>query len=103
MDAALGDSARYLWLKLPYCENYELVANSTTLPILLLGGEPVGDATPFLRELAAGLKAGPCPDLAEFAASWTAARRFLPQMDEATRARKWAGWREAVSRTLTRR
>jgi DhnA family fructose-bisphosphate aldolase class Ia len=57
--AALGDSARYLWLKLPYCENYELVANSTTLPILLLGGEPVGDATPFLRELASGLRAGP--------------------------------------------
>src|ERR1044071_3876925 len=57
--AALGDSARYLWLKLPYCENYEMVANSTTLPILLLGGEPVGDATPFLRELAAGLKARP--------------------------------------------
>jgi DhnA family fructose-bisphosphate aldolase class Ia len=57
--AALGDSARYLWLKLPYCENYELVASATTLPILLLGGEPVGDATPFLRELAAGLRAGP--------------------------------------------
>ena len=57
--AALGDSARHLWLKLPYCENYELVANATTLPILLLGGEPVGDATPFLRELHAGLKAGP--------------------------------------------
>jgi DhnA family fructose-bisphosphate aldolase class Ia len=57
--AALGDSARYLWLKLPYCENYEMVANATTLPILLLGGEPVGDAKPFLRELAAGLKAGP--------------------------------------------
>jgi DhnA family fructose-bisphosphate aldolase class Ia len=56
--AAMGDSARYLWLKLPYCENYEMVAQSTTLPILLLGGEPVGDATPFLRELALGLKAG---------------------------------------------
>jgi DhnA family fructose-bisphosphate aldolase class Ia len=57
--AAMGDSARYLWLKLPYCENYEMVAGATTLPILLLGGEPVGDATPFLHELAAGLKAGP--------------------------------------------
>ncbi len=57
--SALGDSARYLWLKLPYCENYEMVANSTTLPILLLGGEPVGDATPFLKELHAGLQAGP--------------------------------------------
>ncbi|HEY0365475.1 MAG TPA: hypothetical protein VGC73_03315 [Pyrinomonadaceae bacterium] len=57
--SALGDSSRYLWLKLPYCENYDKVAQATTLPILLLGGEPVGDATPFLRELEAGLKAGP--------------------------------------------
>lgn len=57
--SAMGDSSRYLWLKLPYCENYEMVAQATTLPILLLGGEPVGDATPFLRELAAGLQAGP--------------------------------------------
>ena len=57
--AALGDSARYLWLKLPYCDGYERVARATTLPILLLGGEPVGDATPFLHELVAGLQAGP--------------------------------------------
>jgi DhnA family fructose-bisphosphate aldolase class Ia len=56
--AALGDSARYLWLKLPYCENYKMVAGATLLPILLLGGDPVGDATPFLRDLALGLKAG---------------------------------------------
>jgi hypothetical protein len=57
--SAMGDSSRYLWLKLPYCENYEMVAQATTLPILLLGGESIGNATPFLRELAAGLKAGP--------------------------------------------
>jgi DhnA family fructose-bisphosphate aldolase class Ia len=57
--AALGDSSRYMWLKLPYCENYEMVAGATTLPILLLGGDPVGDVRPFLRELAAGLAAGP--------------------------------------------
>jgi hypothetical protein len=56
--SALGDSSRYLWLKLPYCENYESVAGATTLPILLLGGESVGDATPLLREIAAGLGAG---------------------------------------------
>lgn len=56
--AALGDSSRYMWLKLPYCDNYEMVAGSTTLPIILLGGESVGDATPFLRELIAGLAAG---------------------------------------------
>jgi len=56
--SALGDSSRYLWLKLPYCENYKVVADATTLPILLLGGESVGDATPLLREIAAGLSAG---------------------------------------------
>jgi DhnA family fructose-bisphosphate aldolase class Ia len=57
--SALGDSSRYLWLKLPYCENYDVVARATTLPILLLGGESVGDATPFLREISMGLLAGP--------------------------------------------
>lgn len=57
--SALGDSSRYLWLKLPYCDNYEVVVRATTLPILLLGGESVGDATPFLRQVAAGLEAGP--------------------------------------------
>lgn len=56
--SALGDSSHYLWLKLPYCESYEVVARSTTLPILLLGGESVGDPTAFLREVAAGMSAG---------------------------------------------
>ena len=56
--SALGDSSRYLWLKLPYCEGFETVANATTLPILLLGGESAGDAGPFLRELEAGMSAG---------------------------------------------
>lgn len=56
--SALGDSSRHLWLKLPYCENYEVVAGATTLPILLLGGESAGDATPLLREISAGLTAG---------------------------------------------
>lgn len=57
--AALGDSSRLLWLKLPYCENYEVVARATTLPILLLGGESAGDPAPFLAELVKGLAAGP--------------------------------------------
>jgi DhnA family fructose-bisphosphate aldolase class Ia len=56
--SALGDSSRYLWLKLPYCKDYEVVARATTLPILLLGGESVGDAIPLLREIEAGLAAG---------------------------------------------
>lgn len=56
--SALGDSSRYMWLKLPYCEGFEVVARATMLPILLLGGETTGDATPLLREIAAGLAAG---------------------------------------------
>jgi DhnA family fructose-bisphosphate aldolase class Ia len=56
--SALGDSSRHLWLKLPYCESYQVVAGATTLPILLLGGESAGDATPLLREISAGLAAG---------------------------------------------
>jgi hypothetical protein len=55
--SALGDSSRYLWLKLPYCEGYEAVARATTLPILLLGGESAGDPAPFLRQLGGALRA----------------------------------------------
>jgi len=56
--SALGDSSRYLWLKLPYCEGYQTVARSTTMPILLLGGESAGDPAPFLRQLECALQAG---------------------------------------------
>ena len=49
----------------------------------------------------AGRKAGVCPDLDGFAATWRLDRRFEPQMDAATRDRKWAGWQDAVRRTLT--
>jgi DhnA family fructose-bisphosphate aldolase class Ia len=34
------------------------VARSTTLPILLLGGESAGDPAPFLHQLASALRAG---------------------------------------------
>ena len=57
--SALGDSSRYLWLKLPYCNGYETVARSTTLPILLLGGESAGDPSPFLQQLRSAMSAGP--------------------------------------------
>jgi glycerol kinase len=51
----------------------------------------------------AGRAAGVCPDLGGFAATWKRDRRFEPTMDAPTRARKWAGWHNAVERTLTRR
>jgi hypothetical protein len=57
--SALGDSSRFLWLKLPYCPNYETVARATSLPILLLGGESAGGPAPFLTELVQALEAGP--------------------------------------------
>ncbi len=46
----------------------------------------------------AGLKAGVCPDPAGFSRTWRLDRRFEPAMDSATRARKWAGWQDAVRR-----
>jgi glycerol kinase len=49
----------------------------------------------------AGYAAGVCPDLSSFAAKWRCERRFEPQMDADTRERKWAGWRDAVARTLS--
>jgi glycerol kinase len=49
----------------------------------------------------AGSAAGVCPDQAGFAARWKLERRFEPQMAPAIRARKWAGWRDAIHRTLT--
>jgi glycerol kinase len=33
---------------------------------------------------------------------WRLDRRFEPRMDADLRARKWAGWRDAVARTVWR-
>ncbi|GKY88423.1 glycerol kinase GlpK [Sinisalibacter aestuarii] len=49
----------------------------------------------------AGMKAGIYPDRETFAASWDLERRFAPEMDSATRARRLAGWKDAVRRTLS--
>ena len=49
----------------------------------------------------AGSKAGVWPKAKEFAKSWSLERRFKPQMDQAARSAKLAGWRDAVRRTLS--
>ncbi|MGA9562587.1 MAG: glycerol kinase GlpK [Pseudolabrys sp.] len=49
----------------------------------------------------AGRAAGVCPDLDGFAKQWRLDRRFEPHMDADVRERKYAGWRQAVQRTLT--
>ena len=51
----------------------------------------------------AGLHIGFYPEPAEFAKRWSLDRRFAPGMAEGERARKYAGWQDAVRRTLTHR
>lgn len=55
---ALGDSSRGIWLKIPYCDGFDMVAKATTCPILMLGGEALGDPAPVLTEFSKGLAAG---------------------------------------------
>jgi DhnA family fructose-bisphosphate aldolase class Ia len=40
--AGLGATSRHTWLKLPVVEELERVMDATTLPTLLLGGDPTG-------------------------------------------------------------
>lgn len=41
--SGLGASSAYTWLKLPVVDELERVMDATTLPTLLLGGDPQGD------------------------------------------------------------
>jgi glycerol kinase len=50
----------------------------------------------------AGSRAGVWPDRAAFAKAWHSDRQFLPTMPDTERQAKIAGWRDAVSRTLSR-
>ncbi|WP_102226279.1 glycerol kinase GlpK [Acidimangrovimonas sediminis] len=49
----------------------------------------------------AGWKAGICPGPEGFAESWALDRRFEPEMPEEEREERYAGWKDAVRRTLT--
>ena len=51
----------------------------------------------------AGLYEGIFPAPEEFSTSWQRDKRFTPSLDEELRARKYSGWRDAVSRTLSTR
>ncbi|MEC9347120.1 MAG: glycerol kinase GlpK [Pseudomonadota bacterium] len=50
----------------------------------------------------AGLQVGFYPGPDRFAELWQRNRRFTPALDATTREAKYAGWRDAVRRTLTR-
>lgn len=47
--SALGSTSAYSWLKLPVVSDMARVMRSTTLPTLLLGGDPRGDAEETYR------------------------------------------------------
>jgi glycerol kinase len=49
----------------------------------------------------AGLQAGLLPKPEVFAKAWKRQKRFMPKMDEATRAQKRAGWAAAVKKLLS--
>ncbi len=50
----------------------------------------------------AGMRAGVYPDADGFSATWALERTFDPQMSDEIRAARYAGWKDAVSRTLSK-
>ncbi|AEQ50454.1 glycerol kinase GlpK [Pelagibacterium halotolerans] len=51
----------------------------------------------------AGQAIGMWPDQTAFSRSWALEHQFVPEMDEAVRNEKLAGWHDAVSRTISER
>jgi glycerol kinase len=60
----------------------------------------IKETTAFGAGYLAGLHAGFYPEPDRFVERWHLERRFLPQMDAATREKKLAGWTSAVRRLL---
>jgi DhnA family fructose-bisphosphate aldolase class Ia len=48
--AGLGATSAHTWLKLPVVDEMERVLDATTLPCLLLGGDPQGDPSDTYAE-----------------------------------------------------
>jgi glycerol kinase len=57
------------------------------------------ESTALGAAMLAGMQAGLMPGLAELAQRWQCDRRFAPAMPAETRARRLAGWHDAVRRT----
>ncbi len=57
--SAIGGSSARLWIKVPYIEGFNRVARSTTLPILILGGESPGDPTYAIENVSKALASAP--------------------------------------------
>ena len=72
----------------------DILASPVDRPVLM-------ETTALGAAYLAGRAAGLCPDLDGFAAQWRRERRFMPAMAEDLRARQYAGWQDAVRRTLS--
>ncbi len=57
--SGIGGSSANLWIKIPYVDGFERVVRSTTLPILILGGESKGDPTYTIENISKALESGP--------------------------------------------
>ena len=63
---------------------------------------PVLETTAMGAAWLAGQAIGIYPDAETFASGWSAEMRFDPKMDPDLRADRYAAWKDAVRRTLTR-
>jgi len=61
----------------------------------------VAETTALGAAWLAGMQAGVYPDRDAFAKGWALERRFEPAMDGAAREARYAGWKDAVRRTLS--
>jgi DhnA family fructose-bisphosphate aldolase class Ia len=57
--AGLGESSAHVWLKLPYCLEFDRVGAATTLPILMLGGPARESQSETLADFAVGMASSP--------------------------------------------
>lgn len=56
--SALGKSSWKTWLKLPFSVDYSRIVNSTTCPVLMLGGPSTGHPQALIEEFTTGMSAG---------------------------------------------
>jgi len=61
----------------------------------------VAETTALGAAWLAGMRAGLYPGQEGFAETWALERRFEPRLDESQREARYAGWKDAVGRTLT--
>ena len=71
----------------------DMLASPVDRPVVL-------ETTALGAAYLAGCAAGVCPDPEAFSRSWALQRRFVPHMGAAERTQRYAGWQDAVRRTL---